>query len=89
MKIDISGKDKALVLVALFNASKPLGMEANRNVKPMTVANAREMLKKTSHFDYIEGRSINVKLDGDMLDTSLYDCDNGKGAAERALSDVF
>lgn len=89
MKIDISKKDKAEVLAALYNASRPLGLGfLHFDPTPMTVEEARELLSETTDFDYLKGRVMKVDLSGEELETWLYDRDNGEGAAERALSNV-
>ncbi len=94
--IDITGKDKALVLAALFNRARPLGLgfihykprdmdidEARRVVQGMSKADSGQV-----SFDYLEGRVMKVNLTGDSLETWGYDRDNGNGAAERALRDA-
>ena len=82
MKIDISRKDKAQVLAALYNASRPIGLGfLQYDPTPMTVEEARELLKQTTYFDYLKGRVMKVDLSGDELETRLYDRDNGDGAA--------
>ena len=89
MKIDISRKNKAEILVALYNASRPLGMGIyDYTPIPMTIEEARGYLKKDTYFHFIKGRILNVDLSGDELDTQKYDRDNGEGAAEKALSIV-
>jgi hypothetical protein len=94
--IDIKGLDKAAVLAALYNNSRPVGLGLlHFNPKLMTVEEAREImtngsavdyckLQKTS-FDYLNGRVMKVNLSQDALDPWGYDRDNGEGAAYRAL----
>lgn len=85
--VDISNKDKAEVLVALYNNSHPYGMGfLQYNPEPMTIEKARELLKKTTHFDYLDGRVMKISLEGNTVRTWGYNRDNGKGAAERAIS---
>ena len=89
MIIDISKKDRAAVLAALYNASRPLGLGfLQYDPTPMTIEDARELLEFTTYFDYLKGRVMKVNLSGDTLDTWLYDRDNGEGAAAAALADV-
>lgn len=84
--IDLTRLDKAAVLAALYNASKPQGMGfMHYDPTPMTVEQAAELLKRQTDFDYIQGRVMKVDLGGDILNTWLYDRDNGEGAAEKAL----
>lgn len=86
-QIDISKLDKAEVLAALYNNSKQQGMgflnPSGR--EPLPVEQARELLQKTTSFDYLAGRVMKVNLSGDSFDPWGYDRDNGQGAAARAL----
>ena len=85
--IDISKMDKAEVLAALYNASKPQGMGfMHYTPKPMTRDEAAELLKRGNDFDYLQGRVMKVRIAGDQMDERLYDRDNGQGAAQRALA---
>jgi len=87
--IDISGLNKADVLAALYNASKPLGMGfLQYDPKPMDRAEAERLIERGSYVDYVGGRVMKVNLGGDMLDPWLYDRDNGDGAAARAISRI-
>lgn len=88
--IDITGKNKAEILAALFNSSKQQGMGflhvEGRN--PMTKEEAEEILKDQLCFDYLKGRVMKIGLKEDFLDPRLYDHDNGQGAAERAIKGI-
>ncbi len=88
-EIDISTFDKADVLAALFNYSKTQGLGIlhfdARNMSRETVA---EYLKQQTYFDYLQGRIMKVDLGGNSFDPRLYDRDNGKGAALRALESL-
>ena len=88
-RIDISGKDKAEILAALFNRARPLGLGifAFKN-RIMEADEARLLLAdeyKNAYFDYLEGRLMKVDLSGDDFSPAAYDRDNGDGAAETAL----
>lgn len=86
MKLSLEGLNKAQVLVALYNASKPQGLgRLHYNPMPMTEDQAAELLAQTTYFDYIAGRVMKTNLSGNVLDTWGYDRDNGDGAAKRAL----
>ena len=86
--IDISKLDKAEVLAALYNASKPQGMGfLHYNPAPMTRDEAADLLKRQDYFDYLQGRIMNVKIQ-DQLNPRLYDRDNGDGAALRAIENM-
>jgi hypothetical protein len=86
MKIDISKMDKAEVLAALYNNSKTQGMGIlHYENKPMKIEEARDILKGQTYFDYLKGRVLKIDLSGDILNTALYNRDNGTNAAEIAL----
>lgn len=86
-RIDISHKDKAEVLAALYNGSHPHGMGfLQYNAKPMTVEEAREILAETMDFDYLYGRVMKISLRSNLINVFGYDRDNGQGAAKRAIS---
>lgn len=89
-EIDISGMDKAEVLAALYNDSKPLGLGfIDFDPQPMSADEARTILDSgQTYFDYLKGRVMKVDLSGASLNPWLYDRDNGHGAAARALSGV-
>ena len=85
--VDISNKDKAEVLAALYNNSHPHGMGfLQYNPEPMTIEQARELLKQTTYFDYLAGRVMKISLESNIVRTCGYNRDNGNGAAERAIS---
>ena len=78
--------NKAEVLAALYNNSKPLGMGAFQfEPTAMTLEEADDLLSKTTRFDYLKGRVMKINLSGDTLNTALYNRDNGVYAAEHAL----
>jgi hypothetical protein len=88
--IDLRGLDKAEVLAALYNNSRPQGMGfLHFEPKPMTKEQAAEMLKTSTYFDYVKGRVMKVDLSGEDLNPRLYDRDNGDGAALRALEEIL
>jgi hypothetical protein len=84
--INITGIDKAEILRALYNYSRPLGMGIlHFTPEDMTVAEARELLKSQTYFDYLKGRVMKIDLSSDSLRDDLYDRDNGRGACYSAL----
>lgn len=86
-QINLVGMDKAIVLAALYNASKPQGMGfLHYDPIPMSVDQARELLEQRTDFDYLKGRVMKIDLSDDMLNTRGYDRDNGDGAAEKAIN---
>ena len=53
-EISLIGLDKAAVLAALYNASKPVGMGfARYDPTPMTLEEARALLERDTYFDYL------------------------------------
>ena len=87
--INLKGLNKAAVLAALYNASKPQGMGfMHYNPTPMTIEEAEGLLERTYDFDYLKGRVMKVNLDGETLDPSDYDRDNGEGAAAAAIASL-
>jgi hypothetical protein len=89
--LNIKGLDKARVLVALYRGSKGKGMSF---LDPMfgtdlTVEMARNLLSKTTYFDYLYGKIMKINLSGDRFDSRLYDRDNGYPAAEMAILKEF
>jgi len=88
--IDLAKYDKAEVLAALYNHSKPQGMGfLHYEAVDMTKEEAQELLDDSrfrQYFDYLKGRVMKVDLSGGKLDPRLYDRDNGEGAAARAIS---
>lgn len=92
--VDISGLDKAEVLAALFNASRPqrMGFHHPHCLEDLTVASAQEILEGEPRFpwnpfkfDYVNGRPLKVDLRGDTFDPTSFDENNGEGAAARAV----
>lgn len=101
-KIDISGLDKAEVLVALYNRAKPLGMGMlHYDPTPMNIGEAQSIIMNGSsidyptkkpqktYFDYLKGRVMKVNIADDLLDVWAYDRDNGQGAAYAALKPLL
>lgn len=85
--IDISGLDKAAVLAALYNGSRPQGMGIlHFDATPMTAEMARPFVSQRMRFDYLNGRVLKVDISGDTMDPRLYDRDLGDGAAARAVA---
>jgi len=85
--ISIVGLEKAAVLAALYNASRPQGRGfPHYEAAPMSTTEAKELLKHHTYFDYIKGRVMKVDFGSSDLDTSLYNRDNGDGAAEAIIA---
>lgn len=87
--IDFSDLDKASVLAALYNASKPQGMGfMHYDPTPMTREEADALLWQTTDFDYLKGRVMKVDLEGESFDPWGYNRDNGEDAAERVINEL-
>lgn len=98
--ISIKGKDKAAVLAALYNRAQPLGRGFEHyDPTPMTVEDAKAVLgdldwgnlfprRGQFQFDYLKGRVMKVNIESDEFNESLYDRDNGPGAAAEAIKDL-
>lgn len=85
--IDISNKDKAEVLAALYNHSQPVGMGmVQYDPTPMTKELAEKILQRETSFSYIKGRPLYINLDSNTLWVGAYNRDNGKDLAQRAIS---
>ena len=92
--IDISKMSKAEVLMRLYNGGfndvnhGPFAGALQRLVPPMTLEEATAIIEESGsnlYFDYVAGKALKVDLSSDTLDPRLYDRDNGRGAAARAL----
>lgn len=89
-EIDITGKNKAAILAALYNKSRPLGMGILHYKKEdMTETQAADELKGGNYFDYLHGRVMKINLGKDTLSTRLYDRDNGEGAGFEAIKHLL
>ena len=84
--ISIEGLDKAEVLAALYNSSRPQGLgRIHYTPGDMTRSEAAALLEKSTDFDYLKGRVMKVDLKGKMFDPRLYDRDLGSGAADAVV----
>ena len=87
--VSIKGLDKAEVLVALWEHSYEQGLGVlDNSKKDLTVKEARKLLKKGTHFQYLKGRVLKIDLSGDEFDEYLYDRDLGKGMAQRVIDEL-
>jgi hypothetical protein len=89
MKVDISDIDKKVLLQALYTNAKPLGMGILSYI-PNHVLPDQEMesILAKGHIDYLHGRLMKINISKDSVDTSLYNEDNGKYAAERVIANL-
>ena len=87
--ISLKGLDKAEVLAALYNASKPQGRGFLKYApEPITREEAAVLLEDRTSFDYLQGQVIKVDLSGDGFDPWGYDRDNGQGMAQAAIKQI-
>lgn len=52
------------------------------------LARTRGKGKKPAYFDYLYGKVMKVEINKESLRTSLYDRDNGNGAAQRVVDSI-
>jgi len=89
-ELDISALDKAEVLAALYNNSKPLGLGyLHYDPSEMSREEAAELLTEYKCFDYLKGRVMKVNLEGGILRTCGYDLDNGSDAARTVIDSLL
>lgn len=89
--INITEINKALVLQALYNASKVQGLGfLQATGKGMTIQEAEDVIKLNPRleFDYLFGKVMKVNLSTNVLNPYLYDRDNGPDGALRALQNA-
>ncbi len=89
-EVSIVGLDKAEVLAALYNNSRPQGMGfANYDANPMSREEAAELLAQDHYFDYVKGRVMKIDLaSNESFSPGLYDRDNGPGAAAKIIEEL-
>lgn len=89
--MDISKLNKAEVLAALYNRAQTQDMGIFQYQKgDMSREQAEGILKEgRTYLDHLAGRVMKVDLSGDEMDTRLYNRDNGKDAAEKALQPLL
>lgn len=86
--VQFDGLTREQVLCALYNASNHKGLGIlHYDPMPLKIDEARIVLSKSDHVDYLKGRVIKVELpkDAKEFDARLYDRDCGQGAARAAL----
>lgn len=89
--IDITGLDKAAVLKALYDNSKPQGLGFLHYVSgDMSIEEARSITEQPfgCNQDYLKGRVLKIDISDHEFDPRLYDRDNGDGAAARAIKEL-
>ncbi len=87
--IDISSKDKADVLAALYNFSRPVGIGiAHFTPGEMTKKQADYLLANKGYcFDYLKGRPLKINLEGNIINVRNYNgYNNENNLAQQAIS---
>lgn len=88
-KVNVEGLERGEVLAALYNSSKPQGLGIASFIPgDIRASEAEYMFLQGDYFDYLNGRVIKTKIKrgAESIDATLYDRDNGEGAAERAIA---
>jgi hypothetical protein len=88
--VNIKGLKKSTVLIALYNEAQVQGMGIFAPFqKQITEDEAEEMLKRSTYFDYLNGRVMKIDLKSDEeFEEWLYDRDNGSGSAQRIIDEL-
>ena len=94
MIIDISKKNPAAVLAALYNAGKsPTEIVFNLGFPPpplqkqnLSEEEAQKIIEAFgTNFEYLCGIPLNIDLSYNHLDVTSYDKYNGEGSAQKAI----
>ena len=91
-RVNFDGIDPAVLVHALYHATRPLGMGVLHNVDSLTVADVRRDLEaygeSNPRFDYYRGRPLKLTLDltAREFEANLYDRDAGPGAASQVVA---
>jgi hypothetical protein len=90
MNVSILNLNKAMVLMALYNASQMQGNSfLGGSGSKMSLEQAESHLKERTYFDYLNGKVMKVGFEGDVINLWLYDRDNGLGAGLKAIKSVY
>lgn len=86
--VSIKGLNKAQVLAALYNGSKPQAFGfIHYTPQPMTEQEAAAtIVNQGFSFDYLNGRVMKIDISNDDVHTQGYDQDNGTGAVEGIIN---
>jgi hypothetical protein len=91
--IDISKKNAAMVFAALYNYAWPQGMGFSQYIGiPMSAGDAHQIMNRYDgkFTNYLMGRAMMLSISNQtkILDVGMYNKDNGKGMAQRAIRTV-
>ena len=84
--VDISRKDKAEVLCALYNASRRFNSLRTDDI--LTKSEAQVLLKTTTSFEFVKSHIMRIDLTTNTVDTTRFNHANGPLAAENAIEKV-
>lgn len=90
-EIDITGLNKAEVILALWKGSHAQGYSLlGLNVANPTIKDAERWIEENPlmYFDYLNGRVIKCDISGNSFDPRLYDRDCGVNAAAEAINKI-
>jgi len=93
-EIDITKLDRAEMVAALYNATQGMfGPPAKLMTKDEAQAEIDAITSgeqgRRLYFDYLRGRCMKIHFGKDILDTRLFDRDNGRNAAAAALAPLL
>lgn len=99
--VSIKGLNKAALLAAFYNASRPMGMGfLQAREGDMTLEYAQKLIdgqdtgdypggrRETLYFDYVHGRPLKIDLKDDEMSVWGFDRDHGEGATERIVNKI-
>ncbi len=82
--IDVRDIPKHELLAELYYTAQ---QKSKGDFKPLTNDQLAEMTcEDTQYFGLLDGRVLEVEINGQTLDPRIYDQNNGEGAAERAVN---
>ena len=90
-EINVSQIPANELLAKLYNSSRVQGLGFLQAInEEMTPEHATSLLDgKTQYFDYLHGKIMKVEINGTMLNSALYDRDNGPGAAQAVVDSLL
>ena len=91
MEISIKGIDKVKLVKKLYERAICPGAMAAFAYKPGHVLSDEEAeeMARAPHLDYVYGRVMKTSVVGDTMRVTLYDRDNGPGAAQACVDEVL
>lgn len=84
--VDISRKDKAEVLCALYNASRRSKSSNPDDI--LTKSEAESLLKTRTSFEFVKSHIMRIDLTTNIVDTTRFNHANGPQTAEDAIENV-